>query len=84
MRNDSDDVEIRKLTVHVNDRPINILAPVKVPKPKYSATRAVHEQVQRLNQNNGMTKREREEAKALEERQKMLEVGQFYENAKLK
>lgn len=26
-------IEIRKLTVHVNDRAINILAPVNVPQP---------------------------------------------------
>ena len=84
MRADDENIEIRKLTLHVNDRPINVLAPVKVPKPKYSATRAIHEHAQRLQQNTSVTKREREEAKVREERQRLAEIGQFYEGAKLK
>lgn len=84
MRNDNDNIEIRKLTLHVNDRPINVLAPVKVPKAKYSAVKAIQYQTEMLNKNNGQNKKEREEAKASEERQRQIDLGQFYEGVKLR
>lgn len=79
-----ENVEIRKLTLHLNDRPVNILAPVKVPKPKYTAARAIDHRSKVSQRNAGPTKKERQEKKAKEESMALEEMGKFYGNAREK
>ena len=84
MRNESDNIEIRKLTIHVNNRPINVLAPVKVPRAKYTALRAIHEQGHNRQQAINKDKKQSKQEKITNESQKMREEQGFYEGAKLK
>ena len=77
-----ENVEIRKLTLHLNDRPVNILVPVKVSKPKYTAARAIDDQARAGQRIVGPTKKEREEKRARDELRALGEMGRFYGNAK--
>lgn len=77
-------VEIRKLTMHVNDRQVNILAPIKGPKLPKSQERAMKAQAKVSTGTKTLSKREREEQKEEAERMRLDAMSQFYTGAKHK